>query len=78
MNKACMVRANQAPQDSEDNQTEHAVTRKRMPTHGITADLDSDKTQNNADYQKPVKQSNRQVPDTDGFIHILRINHYPL
>ena len=65
-----MVRADKSPDDSEDNQAEYAVTRKRMPTHCITADLDSDKTQNNAGKQEPVKQANRQVPDTDDFFHI--------
>jgi hypothetical protein len=45
-----------------------------MELHGIAANLDSDKAENDTEYQEPMKQADRKIPDANDFFHLSRIN----
>jgi hypothetical protein len=40
-----------------------------MPLHSITTEIDTDNAADNTEHQKPVKEANWQIPNTNDFLH---------
>jgi len=73
-----MRRTYKTPNNAEDQQGQYGVSKVSMPLHSITTKIGTNDAANNAEHQKPVKEAKRQIPNTNDFLHVLRIrqNNY--